>query len=287
MRKVLFILIIMSVISTQAQVNWQNNPVGAVFAREGGETPEGVFRLVSGGTEVYTLISSAQTEFYQPASLFYGENDINKSTVDALAPDGKVASSMNCFLVRKSGRNLLFDTGLPTSRGGKIIERLNEIKIKAENIDAVYITHSHYDHIGGLLGDDDAANFPNATVYFPSVEYQYMKSSNPDFTEKLNKAYGKNVKLIEWGEIITPEMILPIAIPGHTPGHTAFRIDNLLFAGDILHGMSLQLIDPTICASFDADKTQAIESRNSLLDYAASASLTVLGAHVPNNGVLF
>ncbi len=51
--------------------------------------------------------------------------------------------------------------------------------------------------------------------------------------------------------------------------------------------MAVQIIDPTVCASFDASPEQAIATRESLLRYAASRSLTVLGAHIPANGVLF
>lgn len=269
-----------------AQVNWQNNPVGAVFAREGGECPAGTFRLVSDGIEVYTIISTDKTEFYQPASLFYGDNDADKEKVDALAPTGKVASSMNCFLVRKDGHNFLIDTGLPPERGGMIMERLKTLGINAENIDGVFITHGHFDHIGGLISAGGSANFPNAKVYVESRELEWMESSNEGFTSQLKKAYGDNIITFVPGELLQHE-ILPIAAYGHTPGHVVYRLGNLLFAGDILHGMSVQLVDPTICANFDMDKAAAIKSRESILRYAAANSLTVLGAHVPNNGVLF
>ena len=59
------------------------------------------------------------------------------------------------------------------------------------------------------------------------------------------------------------------------------------FAGDIMHGAALQLIDPTICARYDSDPGQSIKTRNTILDYAVANSLTVLGAHIPANGVLF
>lgn len=268
-----------------AQVNWQNNPVGAVFAREGGEAPAGCFRLTSGGYEVFTLITSDKTEFYQPASLFYGENDANKQAVDELAPSGKVASSMNCFLVKTDGKAILFDTGLPESRGGKTLQRLSELKVAPTDIAAIFITHSHYDHIGGLI-ENSKANFPNATIYVSEKELEYMETSMGEMTEQIKKAYAGRIVSFNSGELL-PFDIMPIDAAGHTPGHVVYRIGNLLFAGDILHGMAVQLIDPNICANFDADKTQAIKSREEILRYAAANSLTVLGAHVPNNGVLF
>lgn len=267
-------------------VNWQNNPVGAVFAREGGTSPEGTFRLTSDGIEVYTLISSPQTEFYQPASLFYGDNNADKERVDALAPSGKVASSMNCFFVRANGHNILIDTGLPESRSGMTVKRLASLGVNPESISRIYITHSHFDHIGGLLDETGNAIYPAAEVYISSREMAFMEGSMAEFTSQLKQAYGDRLIVFEPGELL-PDGFLAIDAPGHTPGHVVYRIGNLLFAGDILHGMALQLVDPEICANFDADKALAIRSRRNILEYAAANSLTVLAAHVPNNGVIF
>lgn len=286
MKFILFLICLMTTGMATGKVNWQNNPVGAVFAREGGESPEGTFRLMSGGIEVYTLITSDATEFYQPASLFYGKDNSDEAKVNSLVPDGKVPSSMNCFLVRKDGRNFLFDTGLPASRGGMTLNRLKELNLSPDSIDVIFITHSHFDHIGGLVTDDGKAAFPNSKVYISSREMEFMKSSMSEMTSTLEKLYGTNIITFEEGTLLEGQ-ILPIAAPGHTPGHTVFKLNNLLFAGDILHGMALQLIDPTICANFDIDREMAVKSREEILRFAASESLTVLGAHVPNNGVLF
>ena len=266
------------------QVNWLNNPVGAVFSREGGESPQGTFRLSSDGVEVFTLITSDQTEFYQPASLFYGPNDADKAKVDALAPSGKVASSMNCFAVRVDGNIFLVDTGLPSSRQGKTLDQLDSLGIKLTDIDAVFITHSHFDHIGGLFEADGKPSFPNATVFISSKEWDYMESNMADMASQIKEHY--KLAVFEPGGVL-PYGVLPIDAPGHTPGHTVYQLGSLLFVGDILHGMAVQLIDPEICANFDMNCTESIASREKILRYAASRSLTVLGAHVPNNGVIF
>lgn len=89
-----------------------------------------------------------------------------------------------------------------------------------------------------------------------------------------------------FGEIL-PGNVLPISAKGHTPGHTAYLLGSLLFVGDIMHGESIQLLDPNICANFDKNRSQAIATRISILEYAASNSLTVLGAHIPGNGIIF
>ncbi|MDE6439789.1 MAG: MBL fold metallo-hydrolase, partial [Bacteroidales bacterium] len=122
-------------------VDWQANPVGAVFARQGGDTPEGSFRFTCGDYEVFTLVCADKA--FQPASLYYGGDDADKSKVDALAPSGEVPTAINCFVVKTPDGYLLFDTGLPTARGGKARERLDALHIAPEDIRAIYLTHGH------------------------------------------------------------------------------------------------------------------------------------------------
>lgn len=267
-----------------AEVNLHANPVGAVFARQGGATTEGTYRFTSGGYVVYT-IASADKDF-QPASLYYGKQDADKVKVDALAPDGKVPTAMNCFVVRTPDGYVMFDTGLPSARGGKTLDRLKSLGINPEEIKAIFVTHSHFDHIGGLLGEGGKAEYPCANVYISSDELAFMRETMSGTLEQISTAYTDRVAAFTFGEVL-PFGVLPISAKGHTPGHTAYQLGNLLFAGDIMHGMAVQLIDCTINASYDASPAEAVSTRESLLNYAVTHSLTLLGAHIPLNGVIF
>ncbi len=262
----------------------QSNPVGAVFAREGGATPAGVFKFSTGGYEVFTIVS-ADKEF-QPASLYYGKDNTDKQKVDAMVPSGKVPTSMNCFLVKTPAGYIMIDTGLPEAKGGKTAERMKSVNIAPEEIKAIYLTHGHFDHIGGLLDETGKAVYPKAKVYISNSELDFIRKTMFEATRQIEEAYKDRLVSFNAGDVL-PDNVVPIDAKGHTPGHTAYQLGNLLFVGDLVHGPEIQLIDPTICAGYDADRSEAIANRNKLLAYAVKNSLTVLGAHVPYNGVLF
>ncbi len=283
-KSILLAALALNTICAMAQSDYTVNTVGSIFVREGGETPEGTFRLTSGGYEVFTITSADKN--FQPASLYYGKDNSDKEKVDAMAPDGKVPTAMNCFVVGTPDGYIMFDTGLPSSKGGKTLERLLSLKISPKDIKAIYLTHGHFDHIGGLIDDSGNAEFPNAILYIPSAELAFMRESMKDAMQQIESAYSGRTIVFESGDIL-PHNVLPISAKGHTPGHTAYQVGNLLFVGDLMHGETIQLIDPTICANFDADRSQSIITRKTILSYAAVNSLTMLGAHIPLNGVIF
>ncbi|MBQ9446515.1 MAG: hypothetical protein IJU61_07975, partial [Victivallales bacterium] len=74
---------------------------------------------------------------------------------------------------------------------------------------------------------------------------------------------------------------------GHTPGHTVYESNKLLFIGDLVHSAALQFADPNICAQFDMEMPKAVQSRRKFFDVAAETKKLILGAHLPFPGVGF
>ena len=93
-------------------------------------------------------------------------------------------------------------------------------------------------------------------------------------------AYGDN--LVKFGaEDKLPCGIEAIPAYGHTPGHTVYRVDDMLIVGDIMHGVALQMAHPEFCARFDMDQNQSIASRKSILEQVSSNGWKMYGMHFP------
>ena len=218
-----------------------------------------------------------------PNQLFYGEKD--SALVEQLSPEGSVAASMSCFLIQKDGKNILFDTGNGSASGGQLQKRLKDLQLSPSDIDYLFITHFHFDHIGGMTENDSAA-FPNAEVYVPETEYAYWCTQEGDaLSQKSMDAYAGRLHRF------TLENTLPMGViahdaKGHTPGHTASEIGQVLSAGDFMHGAALQTQHPELCASYDMNREEAIQTRLWVSEYGKSKSLIIAGMHLPDDGLL-
>lgn len=207
--------------------------------------------------------------------------DVPAELIDSLGISEGIPSSMSAFLLQTEGKNVLFDAGM----GGELLNHLTTIGLSAEQIDYIYITHCHGDHIGGML-KDGAPVFPNAQVYLSKPEYDAwmnMEGDRSEQTKTVLNAYGENVHQFEFGETL-PCGVKAVEAVGHTPGHTAYEKSNLLIIGDLFHGLALQKDFPQFCARFDMDKEASVASRKRLLDYAREKKLHMAGMHLPAPG---
>lgn len=245
--------------------------------------PEGV---TTRKIDTLTLITLKDNdgEKRMPNKLFYGKADSAK--VEKLSPEGSVASSISCFVVETQGKRILFDAGNGAAHGGKMLERLRAASIAPEQIDYIFVTHFHGDHIGGLAADGKPL-FANAQLYVPDAEYAaWAAMSNDGGKEAVETVdtYGDRLHRFAYTDIL-PLGVKAMAAPGHTPGHTVYQTGRLFVAGDLLHGFDLQMQDLDICPAYDMDSAKATESRKHFIDYIRQNKLITAGMHFPDNGV--
>lgn len=214
-----------------------------------------------------------------PVSLFTVTDSTN---IDSAFVANGIPASMSSYLLCVGDKKALFDAGNGGERGF-LVRKLDSLGVAASDIDYLFITHFHGDHIGGMLNGDKPV-FENAQVYAAKLEYDGWIDSLPADKNQLQvktmKAYETRLNLFNYGDTL-PLGVVAIDAKGHTPGHTVFQYNNLLVIGDLIHGAALQLVDPNICAVFDQNKEQAIESRKRILQYAAENNMIYVGMHTP------
>jgi hydroxyacylglutathione hydrolase len=139
----------------------------------------------------------------------------------------------NCFILRsdRSDRGLIVDPGDEPDRLLKAIEQLGL------SIEAILLTHTHFDHIGAVA---PVARATGAPVYCPELETHVLADIMsyvpwPGFGPFESYEADETVKGGERLELAGMEINV-IFTPGHSPGHVSYSIpaEEAVFSGDVL-----------------------------------------------------
>jgi hydroxyacylglutathione hydrolase len=160
----------------------------------------------------------------------------------------------NCFLLRREGsdRLLIVDPGEEAER------ILEAVASTGAEVEAILITHCHFDHIGAVA---PVARATGAPVYCPEIEVPLLA----DIMAYVPWAEFGPYESYEADEVVRGGETLELAgleldvvfTPGHSPGHVTYAVrgENALFSGDVLFRGSVGRVDlpggdgPTLLAS--------------------------------------
>jgi glyoxylase-like metal-dependent hydrolase (beta-lactamase superfamily II) len=218
--------------------------------------------------------------------------------IEAFLPPRPVIT-VSAFMVQSGGVSALIDAGAGGGMGpeaGRLAANLTSAGVSPGDIDLVLVTHMHPDHIGGLLDAGGGAVFPRARILVsksdaavfldPAIAERVPDEAKPVFAaaRALEAAYAGRFETFD-GVAEVMLGVSPVSLPGHSPGHTGYRItsggETLLIWGDVVHVPGLQFRRPEVGMVFDADAALAQQTRRDAFAAAARSRELVGGMHLP------
>ena len=194
----------------------------------------------------------------------------------------------NCFLFRRDGsdRALIVDPG---EEAPKLLGAIDELGVQ---LDAILLTHTHFDHVGAVA---PVAEATGAEVWVPEIEKPVLADimrfvpwdgfgPYESYDAEHTLSGGERLELAGFE-------IDVLFTPGHSPGHVTFSIpdEEVIFSGDVLFQGSVGRTDLP-----GGDWPTLLESIRSLVEglpeettvYPGHMGITTLGAEKRTNPFL-
>ncbi|AWB86257.1 MBL fold metallo-hydrolase [Mycetocola zhujimingii] len=215
---------------------------------------------------------------------------------------------VNCYLIEEGDAVTLVDAAFP-STWAPLLLALDEIGRSRRDIEAVVLTHAHFDHLGFAARAQAELRVPiwvnRADEHLAAHPYHYQRERTPfvyplkypaaiPVLAGMTAAGALTVKGVEKVEYLPENGVLDVPgrpeivfTPGHTFGHTALHLPE---RGALLSGDALVTLDPykgtrgaqIIAGAATADSAMALDTLSALAD--TDAELVLPGHGEPWTG---
>lgn len=178
------------------------------------------------------------------------------------------------------------------------LAQLTSVGLAPEQIDYVFCTHFHLDHVGWntrLANGKWVPTFPKAKYVFSRKElkhWQEMPKAEIGINENVFEdsiqpiINSKQAQIIDDGFQLDDKITI-VPTPGHTPGHYSVLLqdgsEGGFFSGDTMHHPT-QIFAPDWNSGFCLDAAQAINSRKKLLERVVERNMLLLPVHFASPG---
>lgn len=223
-----------------------------------------------------------------------------------IAPDdqNRIPMTARCLLLRGHGRIALVDTGMGDKHDEKfariydagpflLLNELARLGVLPEDVTDVFLTHLHFDHVGGAISRTEAGGleltFPNATHHVQAAHWTWAYESPREGASFL----AENLEPLEASgklNLLQPDDPSPlphteiVVVDGHTRGQQLLLIrdgaEAVFFAGDLLptaaHVPLLWIM------AYDIAPLDTLAEKDPILARAAQEGWTVVFEHDVN-----
>jgi glyoxylase-like metal-dependent hydrolase (beta-lactamase superfamily II) len=262
----------------------------------------GFHRFMLGDFEV-TAVSDGTVELPVNTLLMEKQAKVDKALAKSFMKS-PAETSVNAFVINTGTKLVMIDAGAGGLFGptlGKLVANLKASGYQPEQIDEIYITHLHPDHVGGLAANG-AVVFPNAIVRADKHDTDYwLSQANMDKAPAEGKGFfqgamasmnpynaAQHLKPFEGDTELVPG-VKAVSRYGHTPGHTNYVVESkgqkLVLVGDLIHVGAVQFDDPAVTIKFDSDAKAAAAARKLVFDAAATDGAMIGASHLQFPGL--
>jgi len=213
----------------------------------------------------------------------------------------RITLGLNCLLLQIGGKVVLVDSGTGTKElngeketyglvPSKLLKGLRNLGLSPKDVDAVILTHLHFDHSGGCTRLDRIGNivptFPKARYFVQSQALSDATSPN----ERCNKMHREEdfspieekgqLEIIDGDAELFPGLWVKLT-NGHARGHQVVLFNHggerIAYLGDLVpthHHLNLGAI-----SAFDAFPEETLEMKREFLNFAQKAGWLLIFSH--------
>jgi len=220
-----------------------------------------------------------------------------------------VETSVNGYLINTGTKLVLIDAGAGAFFGptlGNLVADLKASGDQPEQVDEIYATHMHADHVGGLVSGEKVV-FPNAILRAVQREADFWLSQKVmdaapaearDFFTAAMAAMNPYVDAGKFKPFVIDTAagaaeLKPAskAVPAraHTPEHAIYVVESkgqkLVAWGDLMHVAAVQFPDPSVTIQFHVDARAAMPERREAFADAAKRGYYVALSDISFPGI--
>lgn len=212
--------------------------------------------------------------------------------------DGRTHKAVtSCYLIRHPKGDLLWDTGLPDSlndtNGGitngpfhisvpiTLESQLAILGLKADDIEFLSLSHTHFDHAGNA-GRYASANFVVHAAELDHMFSEKARAQTPIFASYSALENAQQTIFTGEHDVFGDGSVKIIEAQGHTPGHTILKLElknsgTILLTGDLYHlNESRKLRTVPV---FNTDEAETLRSMDKFEALAKETNARVIIQH--------